>query len=112
MREGTARDEPLLRAVLREPALVLGLSPANWDLLVRQARSSTLLARLAWVLPDNASIQCAGAARRHLESEKWVADKLAHDVLLEIRRIAEPLSQIGVRIIVLKGAAYVAGDLP
>src|SRR5271165_4018846 len=112
MRRSISPNEPLLREILRAPDLMTGLSSGEWDLLVRQARSSTLIARLACILEQRTSIQCPVAPRRHLEGERRVADKLEHDVLLEVRRIAEPLSQIGVRIILLKGAAYVVGDLP
>ena len=101
-----------MRQVLRTPELMTGLSDKEWGLLVRQARSSALIARLAFILEQHPSIECPAAARRHFEGERRVTEKLVREVLRDIRHIAEPLSQIGVRIILLKGGAYVIGDLP
>ena len=41
-----------------------------------------------------------------------MTEALAREVLRDIRQIADPLAEIGARIILLKGAAYVIGDLP
>ena len=84
--------QSLLVDVLRSPELMAELSPVQWDLLVRQARSSGLIAQLAFILEDRASTVCPAAPRRHLEGGRRIAEKLARDVQLEVRRIAEPLA--------------------
>jgi hypothetical protein len=40
-------DQPLIVQALLAPATTAGLTATGWDLLVRQGRSSNLLARLA-----------------------------------------------------------------
>jgi hypothetical protein len=101
-----------LRQVLRSPELMTGLSDREWGLLVGQARSSSLVARLAYILERHPLIESPAGARRHFEGERAVTEALAREVLRDIRQIADPLAEIGARIILLKGAAYVIGDLP
>ena len=46
----TPDDADRVIGVLRAPASALALSPADWDLLVRQARRADLLGRIALLL--------------------------------------------------------------
>jgi hypothetical protein len=102
-----------IRAVLRRPEVALGLSLAEWDLLVRQARRAGLLARIAYAL-DGADLtrQVPEKPRQHLEAERVLAEKHARDVRWEVRCIAEALQPLGLPVILLKGGAYALSGLP
>jgi len=111
-----ARDhqaEQLLRAVLAAPDKLGKLSERDWDLLLRQARASALVGRLAHVIEQYGLVDVVPATVwRHLAGEQRFAQRLAHDVRQEVERVAEPLRQAGVGVVLLKGAAYVMDDLP
>jgi len=105
--------EPLLRAILAAPARLQELSGRDWDLLLRQARASTLVGGLAHAIEqDGRAGLVPPEVWRHLEGERRFAQRLAHDVRQEVERVAEPLRLAGTDVILLKGAAYVLDDLP
>ncbi len=89
------------------------LALADWDLLVRQARSAQLLGRLA-VLIDEAGLMEAipHAARAHLQSSLAVFEAQANAVRREVDQIARALAVLGQDFILLKGAAYLLAGLP
>ena len=88
-------------------------SDAQWEALLAVARRAMLGATLAarWqaqgLLPG-----VPAAPRAHLDSAALVAQRLAHEVGWEIRRIAQALAAGGHRLVLLKGAAYLAAGLP
>lgn len=103
---------PLLLQALRDPAQMLALAPADWDLLLRQAGAAHLLASL-WhrydrlgllaQLPDYVSEQLGWAhmvALRHRQAVAW-----------EIQLIGQALDGLVQPLILLKGAAYCAAGL-
>ena len=103
----------LLVEVLREPSRVLTLGELDWDLLVRQARRTQLLARLDAMLSRLGLVdRIPAAARSHLESARSVADAHTRAVRWEIDRIWHALRDVGVPVVLLKGAAYAMADLP
>src|SRR6185312_6199387 len=107
------RGPDRLVPVMREPHLIAGLTLRDWDLLVPQARSSGLLARLA-ILAE-ASVGLAAVPQRvqtHLRSALKLAEKHRRDTLFELDRIADTLRSVVPTVILLKGAAYMAADLP
>jgi len=107
----TPRD-CLLVAALRAPDTVTVLDAAGWDLLVRQARRAELLASLRARLDAAGVLRAVPAdARVHLESGWLAAQNQVRDVRYEVRCIAQTLARTGVRLILLKGAAYVLADL-
>ena len=107
-----ARDCLLVEA-LRAPESITGVDAAGWDLLIRQARCAELLGSLYARLNAADLLQSVpDAARVHLHSGWLTAQNQVRDVHYEVRCIANALSYTGVRIILLKGAAYVMADLP
>jgi hypothetical protein len=108
------RTSPVsLRDVLGRPEQLLELSPAQWDMVLRQARAAGLAARLSCLIEQYGGRDAMPAeVRRHFDAERLIADKFARDVERELPRVFEPLLLAGVPIIVLKGAAYLIGDLP
>lgn len=100
----------LLIAALNEPATLTGLSLPHWDLLIRQARSADMLARIA------AQCQAAGLLaqipeqpRRHLESAANLALRQHRELRWEVKLIKEAMARTGVPVVLLKGAAYALG---
>lgn len=102
----------LLR-LLGDPAAARALTPAAWDRLLPVARQAKLHGRLAHrlaaagVLPD-----LPDGPRRHLEGAARVVAAHHRDVMAEGRRVLAALADLGAPVLLLKGAAYVAGDLP
>lgn len=106
-------NPPLTSEVLSNPALVAGLSLAEWDLLVRQARRSGLLSRVAETLLESewqASIP--QPVHWHLRAEQVLAERQKIAVRWEVSQILNALTELDIPVILLKGAAYVMADLP
>lgn len=103
----------LLTSVLANPERVKVLALDEWDLLVRQARFASLLPRVAWLM-DSLSYgdYVPEVVRPHLVAAKRLADKQASVVRYEISCIYDALGGLNIPIVLLKGAAYVAADLP
>lgn len=101
-----------LRAVLLNPAVVADFDLARWDLLLQQARGAGLLARVAALLEEGGlGERVPEAMRWHLDSALVVYRAHCEDIRLEVGHIARALQSIGVRPVLLKGAAYLAaGD--
>jgi len=105
-------DQTLLRG-LQNPAILAELNTADWDLLLRQARQGGLLARLYALLDERALIEkIPGQPRRHLAWAHTVAARHTLAVQWEVSLISAALMQVGIPIILLKGAAYVMAKLP
>ena len=104
---------PVLLATLRAPASVAGLDTPGWHLLLRQAASANLTARLYYLLETHDLLALAPApARRQLDWARAVAQRHSQAVAWEIRQIGRALAGLGVPLILLKGAAYAAAGLP
>ncbi|MGQ3054037.1 MAG: nucleotidyltransferase domain-containing protein [Roseateles sp.] len=108
----TPRWDALLRS-LRDPACMAGHSEATWDLLLRQALAAGLLARLG------ALAQAAGVepslplpVRRQMRALLAVSEQQRRSVRWELVMLSRDLRELPGPILLLKGAAYVAGDLP
>ena len=103
----------LLSATLRAPDTVAQFSMADWDCLVRQARAAGLLARLAHHFRQHdLSGAIPAVARWHFEAAETLADKQRIAVQWELHQLRAALSDLDCPLIVLKGAAYVAANLP
>ena len=107
------KSRPLLTQILIRPEAISTLSLADWDLLIRQARHSNLLGRLASRLAENQLLtQVPEQPRSHLESALGVAQRQMQAVQWEVNRIVQALDKINVPIVLLKGAAYIMQQLP
>ena len=104
---------PLLIRTLRTPESITRLSMDGWDVLVRQARAAGLLARLSHRLKSlGMSESIPAPVRWHFEAADTLADKQRTAVHWELRAIQTALADLPVPAVILKGAAYVAADLP
>ena len=102
----------LVCAALRQPQQLPGLTLAGWDVLVRQARRAGLLARIACMLEAQGSLdEVPDAPRAHLKAAMTLAEAQHAEALRELDCIHTALAPTGVRPVLLKGAAYVAGGL-
>jgi len=104
--------EPVILKVLRNPQSAAVLAPADWDLLLRQARAARLLGRLALLMREHGvAHSLPQQINMHLEGALVVAARHRVAVEWEIGQIKKALDSAGLPLILLKGAAYVAADL-
>jgi len=81
--------------------------PAQWELLLRQARHANLLSRLAVLLEDRGMLDAAPQrCRRHLEGALLAARAHRRSCLWETRLIHRTLRGAGIDLCLLKGSAY------
>jgi len=102
---------PLLLQTLLAPDRASALSPADWDLLIRQARRANLIARLATLLEPQLDTLPDGPAR-HLRAALLIARRQRIATRWEAECLRTALAPLDVRPILLKGAAYLLADLP
>jgi hypothetical protein len=103
----------LLARTLRSPDAITRFSMSEWDTLVRQARAAGLLARLAHRFRQGGLTDAIpSVARWHFDAAETLADKQRTAVRWELKQLCDALSDLGSPLIVLKGAAYVAANLP
>lgn len=103
----------VMRALGARDELAWPLSAGDWEELIAQAREAQLLGALAHRLRERNLLDDVPAApRAHLVSGSLVAAAQHAVVRRELREIAGALSGIGGRVVLLKGAAYLAAGLP
>lgn len=98
---------------LREPAAMAGFGDDDWDLVVRQAAAAGLLGRLA-ALARQAGVDGAipVPVRRHLTAHRTIAEQQQRAVRWELVHLSKALEELPGPVLLLKGAAYAAADLP
>lgn len=97
----------LLVATLLQAECVRTLDVAGWELLIRQARSAQLLARLAVTLREADLLgEVPAAPRRHLAAIIEVQHRQRQAVHWEVEQLVDALSAKQIPLVLLKGAAY------
>jgi hypothetical protein len=110
---GRTASDLSLPALAARPHRLAALTLSQWDLVIRQAMRAGILARLCLQLDDlNALDQVPARPRHHLEAARAIALKHMRDVRWEVACVRQVLTQTGVPITLLKGAAYVMANLP
>ncbi|RVT53564.1 nucleotidyltransferase domain-containing protein [Rubrivivax albus] len=105
-------DGNLIAAALSAPALP-ALTPRQWEDLLSQARRSRLLARLAARVADRGWMGHVPAGPRlHLQGALRVMQRQHDEARWEIDRLRAALARHEGAVVLLKGAAYVAAELP
>jgi len=106
-------QQPILCTVLIDPKLALNLNLSQWDLLIRQARSANLLARLGYLLESAGLLnQLPAKALAHIMSAQVYADRFYIALQWEISCIQEALHSLNTPLVLLKGSAYfMAGNI-
>lgn len=103
----------LIMAALLTPASITRFSDQQWDLLIRQARRTKLLARLAHTLEQADLLKAVPVPPRlHLASALKLASRQDASLRWEVACICRELADAGVRVTLLKGAAYAMAMLP
>jgi hypothetical protein len=98
---------------LTHPHALVAWSPAQWEPLVAAARRANLLARLAERMHDGGWLNdLPERVQAHLIAERTLAAAQQRDVVREINHVLDALHPVGVEPVLLKGAAYVAAQLP
>ncbi|HKZ08191.1 MAG TPA: nucleotidyltransferase family protein [Methylomirabilota bacterium] len=89
------------------------LAPAEWDVVLRQARHASLLARLE-ALAESAGLLATlpSRVRARLESARANVDQQHRLIRWEVTRIRRALRDLDVPLVLLKGAAYLHAELP
>lgn len=98
----------LLAAVLANPASAAALDAAGWQALIGAARAERLIGTLAIRLGD---MPMPAAVARIMADARRDSDRERLQALWEADRAWAVLKPLGVRIILMKGTAYVAADL-
>lgn len=102
-----------LLLALREPQAMAGFDDATWDLVVRQAASAGLLGRLgALAAQCGLRTSLPVAVWRHMQAMLTIAGQQQRAVRWELVQLTSTLAELDGPIVLLKGAAYVAAELP
>ncbi len=106
-------DHRLLLHALARPDTLADLPLPHWELLLRQARSAGLHARLAARLQALGALDAVPAApRAHLDAALLLARAQHEEIRREAAHLSRALAPLGLAPVLLKGAAYVAAGLP
>lgn len=109
----TSSTGGLLRDILLDPHSVFEGEEPDWELLIRHARVSLLMTRLAVDLQDaDVYDRVPLPARRYLDVALNLRDRQRVAAMNEIQHVKEALDSIDVPPLLLKGAAYIASELP
>lgn len=83
----------------------------DWELLIRQARRTNLLSRVAFLVDEkNLVNQVPSTLHFHLEGANIIASSNLRSVQWEVKKIHEALCEINGPVVLLKGAAYVMSN--
>lgn len=107
------RAQRLLLEALRAPEKLPGLSPADWELLLRVARRARVLGRLESELARAGLLGAIPVrAAGHLRAARNVIAHRNTLISWEVNRLLWALKGIDAPLILLKGSAYLLADLP
>lgn len=107
-----SRCSAIILDFFREPIGVEFFADKDWDVLVRQARATRLLASVYYVLKDNKLLDIVpDRVLPHLVSASKQSAKTRLAAQWELELIDEVAVQFPFPFIILKGAAYVALNL-
>ena len=99
--------QPILVSVLNRDQPIADLTLSQWDLLVRQARKSMLLAKLYYFIEDEFDLtKIPERVLRHLQSARVHSTKQYTDLLWEVKHLEKVAKQLGYPLVLLKGSAY------
>jgi hypothetical protein len=107
------RGENLVAQALSNPNVTARWSGAVWSTVVQQARKAGLLARLAQQLQDNnAGATWPPGVAGHFDAALRVSRAQQAEIQREMMFVLDALKGLPAPVVLLKGAAYVMGELP
>ncbi len=105
-------EQPLLRFLCEPDVACATFVSTEWEGLLRTARRANLLSRVACIVKGRGLVeQLPPKVRHHLTSALRVAESNQVSVLQEVRKVRSALAEQRVPVVLLKGAAYIAGEL-
>jgi hypothetical protein len=105
--------ENLVALALREPEVTTTWTGDIWSTVVQQARKAGLLARLAHQLKEHgAQAQWPPGVEGHFDASLRVSRAQQAEIRRELVFVLDALKGFSSPVVLLKGAAYVMGDLP
>lgn len=103
----------LLIDLLLNPALCRQFGLRDWEIVIRQARISSMQVRLATRLQEEGLYDSVPPApQRHLQAALTLRDRQQVAVRWEVEHLAAMMASVDVPLVLLKGAAYAMADLP
>ena len=103
----------LLIDLLLKPSLCSQLSIKDWETVIRQARVSSLLVRLATRLQEEGLYEIVPIEpQRHLQAALTLRDRQRVAVRWEVEQLVLMMESTGIPLVLLKGAAYAIAELP
>lgn len=104
-------DRLLINAV-KFPQRLSGTSLRDWDVIIRLAKRTNLIGRLAEGVHSQGNMdQLPLPVRTHLESARVLTKHQRQAIAWEAHHIGKALQTIGTTVVLLKGAAYAMTDL-
>ena len=100
-----------LVSILKTPTQATKLDLSEWSQLVASARSANLAGLLAERIAA-ADIPVPTEATRHLEALRQLSRRQTQSVRWEVHGLQRALCQLGIPVVLLKGAAYAVSDHP
>jgi hypothetical protein len=111
--QGVMITDCLLLKALARPDGLATLGLGDWDVLLPMARKARVHGRLAVILEDRGELEgLPDPVQAHLESARVLARKHWQAASWEIDRIGHALAHLDIPMVLLKGAAYLAAQLP
>lgn len=102
------KDGWLLARALRTPGNTLALDSDGWTALIAMARAEQMIGTLAWRLDG---VKVPGAVARILADARASAEQGRIAAMWEAEAARRALAPIGVKLVLLKGTAFVAAGL-
>ncbi|MCW8832341.1 MAG: nucleotidyltransferase family protein [Colwellia sp.] len=103
----------LLIQVLQEPTIIKRFTAKDWNLLLRQASSAKMLARLAYSFKaDNLTDFIPNKILNHVNAEQVKVAHLHTQVRQEVEALNQLFNKLAIKAIYLKGTAYLLANLP
>ncbi len=104
--------QTLLSRVLKQPDYVQKLNTSNWQALISQAYSTDTICKLAQLIyTDSLKKYIPDSIHWHFKSALILTESHQIDVNICMDKIIKSLSGVGIKPILLKGAAYQASSL-
>jgi hypothetical protein len=111
--QGAGRGtHPLLRGLV-DPESLRTRSPAQWDVLLRQAAETQVLGRLHALLAERGGLAgLPDKVSERLDAARVLVEQQHRLISWELVRLRRALAHLGVPLVLLKGAAYLEAGLP
>ena len=103
----------LLETILNDPERATSLALMQWDILIPQARVASLLPTLYLLLEEKGLLgSIPERPRAHLFSGWVLHNNQVQSLLYELKWLKRAFDKAEVKLLLLKGAAYISGNLP